>query len=108
MISFEPEDETGDLIGMKRSMFGRAVNDYVPDTRAVDRTPSTSGANISLPGTITSTIGESGALTHAYAHVLDIELTKPVTGLLQTSNGLKARQAWALVRLFGNRSVLMS
>ena len=43
------------------------------------------------PVTSTSTIAESGAVTQAHAHVLDIELTKPVTGLQRaTPNGLQA------------------
>jgi GT2 family glycosyltransferase len=41
-------------------------------------------------------------LTHAYAHVIDIELTAPFAGIQQIApDGIKADKAWALVRLFG-------
>lgn len=51
---------------------------------------------------MTNAIGESAAVTQACAHVLDIELTKPITGLQRTTpNGRHAERAWVLARLFG-------
>lgn len=51
---------------------------------------------------MTNTVEGPGTVTHAYAHVLDIELTAPVVGLQRrTPNGQQADRAWALVRLFG-------
>ncbi len=51
---------------------------------------------------VTSRIRGSDIITQAYAHVLDIELTKPITGLQRkNADGVQASRAWALVRLFG-------
>lgn len=51
---------------------------------------------------MTNTLKEPDAVSEAYAHVLDIELTAPVAGLQRkTPEGRKADRAWALVRLFG-------
>lgn len=48
------------------------------------------------------TTGELDAIIQAYAHVVDIELTKPVAGLQrETPSGVLASRAWVLVRLFG-------
>ena len=51
---------------------------------------------------MTNTLRESDAVSQAYAHVLDIELTAPVAGLQRTTpEGRQADRAWVLVRLFG-------
>jgi glycosyltransferase involved in cell wall biosynthesis len=51
---------------------------------------------------MTNAAGHPDAATQVYAHVLDIELTAPVTGLQRTrASGRHADRAWALVRLFG-------
>ena len=45
---------------------------------------------------------DAAAVAPVCAHVLDIELSQPITGLEQTaSDGRCADRAWALVRLFG-------
>lgn len=51
---------------------------------------------------MTDNLGAPNAVSQAYAHVLDIELTAPVAGLQRaTPKGRQADRAWVLVRLLG-------
>jgi glycosyltransferase involved in cell wall biosynthesis len=61
-----------------------------------------SNISVSRMCLMTRTGGISNTITRATAHVLDIELTKPVAELQRTApDGRRADQAWVLVRLLG-------